>query len=109
MARSWTDARRVVPYDVAAEEPTIARIDVLARLQLRARRLGLDLRLTNASGALQNVISLVGLEEALPTQSVSTQSGERLVQSRLLRRCAITMTGMTPAADEVVEWSAHGE
>jgi STAS domain len=50
---------RSLPADVAA-------IDLLARLQLAARRHGSELRLSGASQALRELIALCGLETALP-------------------------------------------
>jgi ABC-type transporter Mla MlaB component len=43
-----------------------ATVDALARLQLIARRLGLELRLNRPSGALVELLTLMGLREILP-------------------------------------------
>ena len=40
-------------------------VDMLARLQLRVRRLGGELRITGAPPRLRELIALAGLEEAL--------------------------------------------
>ena len=40
-------------------------VDVLARLQLAARRLGLEMRLHHASDELQELIGFVGLRDVL--------------------------------------------
>ena len=40
-------------------------VDLLARLQLEARRRGIELRLRGVAPALRELISLAGLEEAL--------------------------------------------
>jgi anti-anti-sigma regulatory factor len=40
-------------------------IDAIARLQLAARRLGLELRLRHASGELRELLALAGLAEVL--------------------------------------------
>jgi anti-anti-sigma regulatory factor len=45
--------------------PLLATLDALARIQLAARRAGLELRLRQASDELREVIALAGLDEAL--------------------------------------------
>ena len=45
--------------------PDIATIDTLARLQLTARRLGLELRLRDASTELQDLLAFAGLHDVL--------------------------------------------
>lgn len=47
----------------------LGTVGFLARLQLSARRLGCELRLRNASGELLELLSLAGLEGALPVES----------------------------------------
>jgi hypothetical protein len=56
----WT-----IDCDVSALAPDAAAIDVLARLQLAARQLGLHIRLRNASAELQELIAFAGLRDAL--------------------------------------------
>ena len=51
--------------DVAAVEPSAATVDALARLQLTARRAGIELRLRNVSDELRELLVLVGLDEVL--------------------------------------------
>ena len=51
-----------VPPETAA---TVGSIDALARLQLAARRAGLDLRIAPTGTHLSELIRLVGLEEVL--------------------------------------------
>jgi len=52
--------------DVAAlAEPSLETIDGLARLQLTARRHGLELRLRHASEELQELLAFAGLNEVL--------------------------------------------
>ena len=58
-------ARRL-DCDVDGLEPTLGSIDALARVQLAARRSGLELRLRHASPALLGLIAFLGLTEALP-------------------------------------------
>jgi anti-anti-sigma regulatory factor len=51
--------------DVRSVVPDGAALDALARLQLNARRLGLELLLRNASSELQELIAFAGLDEVL--------------------------------------------
>jgi hypothetical protein len=51
--------------DVGTLAPDAATVDVLARLQLAARRLGREVRLRNASGELRDLIAFVGLRDVL--------------------------------------------
>jgi hypothetical protein len=60
-----------VVCDVGALATDVAGIDSLARLQLSARRLGLDLGLRNASGELLDLIALVGLCDVLQVRAGS--------------------------------------
>lgn len=46
--------------------PDAVTVDALARLQLTARRVGRRVRLRQACGELQELLSLMGLSEALP-------------------------------------------
>jgi hypothetical protein len=54
-----------IDCDVGALPPDAATVDVLARLQLAARRLGREVRLRNASGELRDLIAFVGLRDVL--------------------------------------------
>ena len=56
---------RTILCDASALDPDAATIDALARFQLGSRRVGLELRLRNASGELQELLAFVGLEEVL--------------------------------------------
>jgi hypothetical protein len=51
--------------DVRSVVPDGAALDALARLQLNARRIGLELLLRNASSELQDLIAFAGLDEVL--------------------------------------------
>jgi ABC-type transporter Mla MlaB component len=46
--------------------PDAGTIEALARLQLRARRLGRTIRLRNASRELQELLAFAGLAEVVP-------------------------------------------
>jgi len=47
--------------DVGALAPDAVTVDALARLQLTARRLGMEMRLRHASSELQDLLAFVGL------------------------------------------------
>jgi hypothetical protein len=51
--------------DLRAVTPNAGSLDALARLQLNARRLGLELSLRNASSELLELIAFAGLDEVL--------------------------------------------
>ena len=57
--------RRTIVCDVGTFPPDAAAIDTLARLQLTARRLGLELRLRHVSNELQDLLAFAGLREVL--------------------------------------------
>jgi hypothetical protein len=46
-------------------------LDLLARLQLSARRCGFELRLRGSSPELRELIAFAGLEQALPEQPLA--------------------------------------
>jgi hypothetical protein len=51
--------------DVGSLAPYAGAVDGLARLQLNARRLGQEIRLSNASSELRELLEFVGLCEVL--------------------------------------------
>jgi hypothetical protein len=55
--------------DVGAVAPEAAAVDALARLQLNAQRLGLEIRLLHASSALQELIAFAGLDGVLRVEA----------------------------------------
>jgi len=55
--------------DVRTVFPDAAAVDALARLQLNAQRLGLELRLRHASAALRELIAFAGLDEVLRVEA----------------------------------------
>jgi hypothetical protein len=57
--------RSTIVCDVGCLTPDAAAIDTLARLQLKARRLGLELRLRHASSELQDLLEFAGLRDVL--------------------------------------------
>ena len=57
-----------IDCDVSALTPDAVTIDVLAGLQLAARRLGLQLRLHGASAELQELVAFFGLRDALSVE-----------------------------------------
>ena len=62
--------------DVGSVKPEAGSIDALARLQLNACRLGLELRLRHASSELLELIAFAGLEQVLRLE-VEGQAEER--------------------------------
>jgi hypothetical protein len=58
--------RRTIACDVGAlARPDAGTIDTIARVALRARRLGFEIRLKGASQELVELLALAGLSEAL--------------------------------------------
>jgi hypothetical protein len=66
--------------DVGTVFPDAEAVDALARLQLNAQRLGLELRLRHASAALRELIAFAGLDEVLrvEAQGQAEEREERL-------------------------------
>jgi len=56
---------RTLPCQVGALEADAATLDLLARLQLAARRLGIEVRLLDASSELRELIAFAGLAYVL--------------------------------------------
>jgi hypothetical protein len=67
-------------------DPDVSTIDVLARLQLAARRLGYRIRLCNASRELQELLAFMGLEDAVPCRRGLVVEAERQPEEREQRR-----------------------
>jgi hypothetical protein len=61
--------RSTIVCDVGTVPPDAAAIDALARLQLNARRLGLELRLRHASKELQDLLAFAGLRDVLRVEA----------------------------------------
>jgi ABC-type transporter Mla MlaB component len=55
-------------------EPDAVTLDLLARLQLTARRLGRRVRLFDACGELQYLLSLTGLSDVVPCGELHLES-----------------------------------
>jgi hypothetical protein len=62
--------------DVGAVTPDAAAVDALARLQLNAQRLGLEIRLQHASSELRELIAFAGLDQVLRVE-LKWQAEER--------------------------------
>jgi hypothetical protein len=58
-----------IVYDVGAFLPDAQAIDSLARLQLTAKRLGLELRFGRASAELQDLVDFAGLRDVLRVEA----------------------------------------
>ena len=61
--------RPTIVCDAQAIAPDVHAIDALARLQLAARRLGMEVRLRHASHDLQQLIGFAGLREVLRVEA----------------------------------------
>jgi gamma-glutamyl:cysteine ligase YbdK (ATP-grasp superfamily) len=57
---------KTLPCQVGALDADAATLDLLARLQLAARRLGIEVRLLDASPELRELVAFAGLTGALP-------------------------------------------
>jgi len=74
--------------DVHAVTPDAAALDALARIQLNARRLGLELELRHASKALLELIAFAGLDEVLRAE-LEREPEEREESRRIEEECEL--------------------
>ena len=74
--------RSTIVCDVGAIAPDVHAIDALARLQLAARRLGMEIRLRHASDDLQELIVFAGLRDVLHLEACG-QAEEREERRRV--------------------------
>ena len=58
-----------IDCDISSLPADVAAVDALARLQLAARGLGLELHLRHASGELEELLDLAGLRAALRVEA----------------------------------------
>lgn len=73
----------VVVLDVGAlGEPDLGAIDALARARLAALRIGCELRLSDASAELRDLLHLAGLAEAVPCEERSGLESDRKPEGR---------------------------
>ncbi len=71
---------RTIICDVGAIAPDVHALDALARLQLAARRLGMEVRLRHASRELQELVAFAGLRDVLRVDaSGQAEQGEERV------------------------------
>jgi ABC-type transporter Mla MlaB component len=63
-------------------DPDVVTVDALARLQLIARRLGLEIRVLHAHGELQDLLALTGLNEVVPLCADLPVESRRQVEKR---------------------------
>lgn len=68
-----SDAETVLCDLGAIAEPDAALIDLLARLQLEARRSSLRIRFLGASDETKDLLELVGLENVVPCEELSLE------------------------------------
>jgi len=66
-----------VVCDVGGLAPELASIDVLARLQLAAGCLGVEIRLRHASSELLELIAFAGLRDVLRVENASVEMGRQ--------------------------------
>jgi ABC-type transporter Mla MlaB component len=64
-----TTGSSTIVCDVRGLAADGATVDVLARLQLAARRLGLEIQLRHASRELQDLLAFAGLSEVLRVEA----------------------------------------
>jgi ABC-type transporter Mla MlaB component len=57
-------------------------VDALARMQLRAQRVGRRIKLQNSHGDLQDLLAFMGLDEVLPCDSGSRLEAWRKAEQR---------------------------
>jgi hypothetical protein len=57
----------------AVDDPDLVTVEVLARMQLSARRLGFSLEVRHASARLAGLLELTGLRDYVPLQSGSRE------------------------------------
>jgi hypothetical protein len=60
---------RTIICDVGTVVPDVHAIDALARLQLAALRLGMEVRLRHASRELQELVAFAGLRDVLRVEA----------------------------------------
>jgi hypothetical protein len=60
--------RSTIVCDVEGLAPDLAALDALARVQLAARRAGLELQLRHASPELRGLLAFTALDEVLPVE-----------------------------------------
>jgi hypothetical protein len=61
--------------DVGALAPDARAVDVLARLQLEAKRLGHEIRLRNVSSELRELLAFAGLRDVLRAEAGCVEPG----------------------------------
>jgi hypothetical protein len=63
------EPRTTIVCDVAALDADAVAVDALARLQLAARRVGIEIRLQHATSELQELLAFVGLMDVLGVEA----------------------------------------
>ena len=75
--------RLILVVDVRTlAEPDLRTLEVLARLQLTARRLGATIRLGHACDRMRDLLAWSGLGELLPLDAESGVDRDRLAEER---------------------------
>ena len=74
--------RLILFVDVRTLEPDLRTLEVLARLQLAAHRLGATIRLRHAYPRMRDLLEWSGLDELLPLDAESGVDGDGLAEER---------------------------
>ena len=75
--------RLILVIDVRTlTEPDLRTLEVLARLQLTARRLGATILLGHACERMRDLLAWSGLDAMLPLDAESGAEGDRLAEER---------------------------
>ncbi len=77
-----TDANRLVCDVGAILDPDAVTVDALARVQLTARRVGLQVRLEHASPELRDLLAFMGLSKVVQLSDRSRLEVERQAEQR---------------------------
>jgi ABC-type transporter Mla MlaB component len=92
-------APAVVECDVGAiDRPDAETVEVLARLQLAARRSGCRVRLHHACGELRDLLELMGLSEVVPCSSSDLEPGREAEHREPPRRVQEERDPVDPVA-----------
>jgi mannose-6-phosphate isomerase-like protein (cupin superfamily)/ABC-type transporter Mla MlaB component len=93
----------VASCDVSGVEPDAVCVDALARLQLAARRRGCCVRLENASGALLDLVELMGLTHVLPAEGSQPRVSVPRVGWKTSSMANYTHTNLADVEDAAVK------
>ena len=81
-----TEAGLVICDAARLEDPDVATVDLLARLQLAAQRLGREVRIARPPDALLDLLALLGLSDMVPLYADLTVERRRQTEQGEERR-----------------------